>query len=206
MIWSGVAVALAYLLGSVSAGLILGRLVGVDLRSQGSGNVGATNAVRARGAWFGIAVFAGDAAKGAVAVAVLPLLAPSWAWVPAACGGAAILGHVFPLWFRFRGGKGFATALGVIVVLAPLALAPVAGVWVAVLLLTGYVSAATLASALAFPVFVAALDGITRPVLLVFAAALALFLFFTHRTNLRRLLHGEEHRFRRVWVLGRLRG
>jgi len=206
MIWSGVAVALGYLLGSVSAGLLLGRLVGVDLRSQGSGNVGATNAVRARGAGFGVAVFAVDAAKGALAVAVLPLLAPGTVWVPAACGAAAILGHVFPVWFRFRGGKGFATALGVIAVLAPLALAPVAGVWVLVLVLTGYVSAATLCAALTFPLFVAGLDGVSRPVLLGFSAGLALFLFFTHRGNLVRLARREEHRFRRVWLPGRLRG
>ena len=206
MIWSGIAVALGYLLGSVSAGLLLGRLAGVDLRAHGSGNVGATNAVRARGARFGVAVFALDAAKGAIAVALLPLLAPPAAWIPAACGAAAIVGHVFPLWFRFRGGKGFATALGVIAVLAPVALAPVAGAWVLVLLLTGYVSAATLSAAVAFPAFVAAVHGAGRPALLAFAAALAAFLFFTHRSNVRRLARGDEHRFRRVWVLGRVRG
>lgn len=205
MIWLAVAVAVAYLLGSLSGGLLLGRLVAVDLRSTGSGNVGATNAVRTLGPVLGVAVFAFDAGKGVVAAALLPRLAPAVAWLPAACGAAVILGHVFPLWFGFRGGKGFATALGVIVVLSPLALAPVAVAWIVALLLTGYVSVATLGAALVYPLFTAALWQGRRPVLLVFAAVLAAFLFYTHRDNLRRLARGDEHRFRRIWLLGRVR-
>lgn len=204
LIWSIVAIVVAYLLGSVPGGLVLGRMVGVDLRTQGSGNAGATNAVRARGPWFGAAVFAFDAAKGVIAVALLPLLdasAPSWLGV--ACAGAVIVGHVFPVWFRFRGGKGFATALGVIVILSPTALGVVAGAWILVLVLTGYVSAATLCAALVFPLFVAAVYRAQPLPLMIFAGALALFLFYTHRTNLVRLAQGTEHRFRRVWLLGR---
>jgi len=204
LIWSVVAIVAAYLLGSVPGGLVLGRLIGVDLRTQGSGNAGATNAVRARGPWFGVAVFAFDAGKGIIAVALLPMLAAAAVpWSSTACAGAVILGHVFPVWFRFRGGKGFATTLGALVVLSPVALAVVAGVWIAVLVLTGYVSAATLCGALAFPVFVAAADHARPPALMVFAAALAVFLFYTHRTNLVRLARGTEHRFRRVWLLSR---
>jgi len=206
LIWIAVAIVAAYLLGSVPGGLVLGRLVGVDLRTQGSGNAGATNAVRARGAGFGIAVFAFDAGKGVIAVALLPLLAGAGTWLAAACAGAVIVGHVFPVWFRFRGGKGFATTLGALVVLSPVALAVVAGVWIVVLVLTGYVSAATLCGALAFPVFVAAADHARPPALMVFSAVLAVFLFYTHRSNLVRLARGSEHRFRKVWLLGRGRG
>ena len=205
LIWSVVAIVVAYVLGSVPGGLVLGRMVGVDLRTQGSGNAGATNAVRARGPWFGAAVFVFDAGKGVIAVALLPLLAGAAAppWLSAACAGAVILGHVFPLWFRFRGGKGFATALGALLVLSPLALGVVAGVWIVVLVLTGYVSAATLCGTLAFPVFVIAAEHARPTSLMVFSAVLALFLFYTHRTNLVRLAQGTEHRFRRVWLLGR---
>src|SRR5699024_9424474 len=96
------ALVLAYLLGSVAGGLVLGRLAGVNLRSVGSGNAGATNAVRAKGPLFGVAVFVFDAAKGVVAVLVLPLLAAGLAWLPVACAGAVIVGHVFPLWYGFR--------------------------------------------------------------------------------------------------------
>lgn len=207
MIWSVVAIVVAYLLGSVPGGLVLGRLVGVDLRTQGSGNAGATNAVRARGPWFGGAVFAFDVAKGVIAVALLPWLnAAAAPWLALACAGAVIVGHVFPVWFRFRGGKGFATALGVLLVLSPLALAVVAGVWVVVLVLTGYVSAATLCGALAFPASIAAAERGQLSALLWFAIFLAVFLFFTHRSNLARLARGSEHRFHRVWLLGRGRG
>lgn len=206
MIWLALAVAAAYLLGSLPGGMLLGRLAAVDLRATGSGNVGATNALRAGGPWFGVAVFAFDAGKGAAAVALLPYLAARTPWLPAACAAAAVAGHVYPLWFGFRGGKGFATALGAIAVLEPLALAPVAGVWMLMLLLTGYVSVATLAAVLIYPVFVAGLWQLQRPALLAFASVLALFLFYTHRDNLRRLVRGEEHRFRRVWLFGRVRG
>ncbi|MGH8127116.1 MAG: glycerol-3-phosphate 1-O-acyltransferase PlsY [Gammaproteobacteria bacterium] len=207
MIWSAIAIVVAYLLGSVPGGLLLGRLAGVDLRAQGSGNAGATNAVRARGPWFGAAVFAFDAGKGVIAVAFLPLLnTAAVSWLAPACAGAVIVGHVFPLWFRFRGGKGFATALGAILILSPLALAVVAGVWIVVLVLTGYVSAATLCGALAFPIFIVAVERGRLSALLLFAIALAVFLFFTHRSNLVRLARGTEHRFRRVWLLGRGRG
>jgi len=199
------ALVLAYLLGSVPGGLVLGRLAGVNLRSVGSGNAGATNAVRARGPAFGIMVFLFDAAKGVVAVLVLPLLAGGVVWLPVACAGAVIVGHVFPIWFGFRGGKGFATALGTILALAPLGLAPVAGVWIVLLLLTGYVSAATLAATLAWPVFVACMGALEHPALLWFAIALAVFLFYTHRENLRRLARGEEYRFRKVWLPGYVR-
>lgn len=206
LIWIIVAIVGAYLLGSVPGGLVLGRLVGVDLRTQGSGNAGATNAVRARGARFGMAVFVFDAGKGVAAVALLPLLNGAVPWLGAACAGAVIVGHVFPVWFHFRGGKGFATTLGALVVLSPVALGVVAAVWIVVLVLTGYVSAATLCGAVAFPVFVAAADHARPPALMAFALALAVFLFYTHRSNLVRLARGSEHRFRKVWLLGRGRG
>lgn len=203
MIWIVVAIVVAYLLGSVPGGLVLGRLAGVDLRTLGSGNAGATNAVRARGPAFGVAVFAFDAGKGVIAVALLPLLAGRVPWLGTACAGAVIVGHVFPAWFGFRGGKGFATTLGALLMLSPAALGVVAGVWVVVLVLTGYVSAATLCGAAAFPVFVAA-AGHGRPLaLMAFAVALALFLAYTHRSNLVRLAKGTEHRFQRVWLFGR---
>lgn len=201
MPWLALAIAVAYLTGSLSGGLLLGRLAGVDLRGTGSGNVGATNAVRALGPLLGVAVFAFDAGKGAVATALVPRLGTA-AWLPAACAAAAVIGHVFPVWFRFRGGKGFATALGAIAVLSPLALAPIAGVWVLLLVLTGYVSVATLCAVSAYPLFALAQWRLQRLPVLVFAAALALFLFYTHRDNLRRLARGDEHRFRRVWLFG----
>jgi len=204
LIWIVLAFVVAYLIGSVPGGLVLGRMAGIDLRAHGSGNAGATNAVRAKGMGFGAAVFVFDAAKGILAVAILPyLVAKPFPGLAEGCAGAAILGHVAPVWFRFKGGKGFATALGTILILSPLALAVVVGIWIVVLTLTGYVSAATLCGAVAFPVYVAfAGHGRWTPLLL-FAIALAVFLVFTHRANLMRLMWGNENRFHKVWLFGR---
>ncbi|HEX5314877.1 MAG TPA: glycerol-3-phosphate 1-O-acyltransferase PlsY [Gammaproteobacteria bacterium] len=201
--WIVLAIVLAYLVGALPGGIVLGRLAGVNLREFGSGNAGATNALRARGPAFGVAVFAFDCVKGVIAALLLPRLAAGIFWLPEACAAAVVVGHVFPVWFGFRGGKGFATALGAIVVLSPLALAPVAGVWILVLLLSGYVGLATLLSAVAYPIFIAARLALHRPALLAFAIFLALFLIYTHRDNIRRLAAGEEHRFERVRLLGR---
>ncbi|HYW75316.1 MAG TPA: glycerol-3-phosphate 1-O-acyltransferase PlsY [Gammaproteobacteria bacterium] len=204
MIWIVLAFVVAYLIGSVPGGLVLGRMAGIDLRAHGSGNAGATNAVRAKGMGFGAAVFAFDAAKGILAVVVLPyLVAAPFPGLEEGCAGAVILGHVFPVWFRFRGGKGFATALGAILILSPLALVVVVGVWVVLLVLTGYVSAATLCGAVAFPVYVALAGHGRWTPLLLFSIALALFLVFTHRTNVMRLVWGNENRFYKVWLFGR---
>ncbi|MGH8428570.1 MAG: glycerol-3-phosphate 1-O-acyltransferase PlsY [Gammaproteobacteria bacterium] len=202
--WAALAILLAYLLGAVPGGLVLGRLAGVNLREFGSGNAGATNALRARGPVFGVVVFAFDAAKGVIAVLLLPRLAPaSLYWLPAACAAAVVVGHVFPVWFRFRGGKGFATALGAIVILSPLALAPILGMWILVLLLSGYVALATLTGVVVYPIFVAVRFALDWPALLGFAIFLALFLVYTHRDNIRRLAAGEEHCFERVRVIRR---
>lgn len=201
MLGTVAAIVAAYLLGAVPGGLLLGRVFGVELRATGSGSAGATNALRARGPIFGIAVFVFDAAKGVVAAWIVPWLAPAAsAWLPEACAASAVIGHVFPVWFGFRGGKGFATALGAIGVVSPLALAPVLGIWVVALILSGYVSLATLAAIFVYPVFVAALPGLRRPALLVLAFFLAFFLLYTHRENVRRLLAGTENRFERVRV------
>lgn len=204
MIGNVAAIVAAYLLGSVPGGLLLGRIFGVELRASGSGSAGATNALRTHGPAFGGAVFVFDAAKGVVAAWIFPWLAPaSGAWLPEACGAAAVIGHVFPVWFGFRGGKGFATALGVIGVVSPLALAPVLGIWIVVLVLSGWVSLATLAGIFVYPVFSAALPGLHRPALLALAFFLAFFLLFTHRENLRRLLAGTENRFERARLFRR---
>ncbi len=201
MLLTTVAVVLAYLLGSVPGGLVLGRLIGVNLLNQGSGNAGATNAWRARGPAFAITVFLFDAAKGVVAVMLLPRIAPAPPWLPEACAAAVLIGHVYPIWYGFRGGKGFATLLGIVVALTPLALPALIGVWFLILVLSGYVSLATLAAALAYPFFLFVVPLFRYPSLLpllIFSTGVTLFLFYTHRDNIRRLMAGTENRFERV--------
>ena len=198
---------LAYLLGSLSGSLLVGRLHGVDIRTSGSGNAGGTNAFRTRGWKFALAVVLIDIGKGAVAA-----LLPAWLGVAAAdlavaqmaCVMAAVAGHTWPVFFGFRGGKGMATLLGGLAVVWPLALGGVLGVWVLLLLLTGYIGLSTmLAAAALLPL--ALFDPGTAPLpRLAFAVVAALFILYTHRGNLERLRAGTEHRFEKIRVLGRL--
>lgn len=203
-------IVLAYLLGSLSGGLLLGRFRGVDLRTLGSGNVGGTNALRTQGRLFGIAVLAIDLLKGVIAaggVPLLPLGAPPAAfapWLAVACAVAAVVGHVFPVWFGFRGGKGAATLVGTLLVLAPLGLVPIFAVWLMVLATTGFVGLATILGALTFIAY-AFLAPLPAP-LEWFAVTMAVFVIFTHRGNIRRLCTGTEHRFARAMVLRRRGG
>jgi glycerol-3-phosphate acyltransferase PlsY len=195
----------SYLLGSLSGALLLGRLYGVDLRETGSGNAGATNAMRARGPVFALGVALIDVAKGIVAVLVIaPMTLPGVAvdpvmprgWIAPLCGAAAVLGHVYPYWFDLRGGKGAATLVGVYGGLAPEILVPVVLVWLATLVLTGYVGLATILAAATAAIYAfAALDD---PPLVVFYVLMAVFIAFTHRSNIARLREGTEKRSERM--------
>jgi glycerol-3-phosphate acyltransferase PlsY len=191
------AVAAAYLLGSIPTSYLAGRLgAGIDLREQGSRNLGATNVWRVLGPRYAIPVGLFDVAKGTVSAMVLGPLAGSAPWIPLLTGGAAVAGHVFPVFLRFRGGKGVATAAGVLLGIAPLAVGLVAAVWALVVLASGYVSLGSLSGAVLFPV--AARLLYPRNTWIVTAGVvLALFVVFTHRANIRRLMSGTESRFGR---------
>jgi glycerol-3-phosphate acyltransferase PlsY len=194
----------AYLLGSVSGSLALGRLRKVDIRTMGSGNAGGTNALRTQGKWFALGVVLIDVGKGALAAALLPPLSgSSAAWLPAACAMAAVIGHCYPLWHGFRGGKGAATAIGGLAAVWPWLLLPMFLAWVLTLALTGYVGLSTMVAALVL-VPAALLLAAPAPVLWL-ALALALFIPFTHRSNIRKLRAGTENRFERARLLGRRR-
>ena len=208
-------VVLAYLLGSVVGSLVVGRLRGgVDIRKQGSGNPGSTNALRTQGLAFGIWVIIIDVAKGWIAAAVLPGLAipgippasgaPA-AWLTAACALAAILGHVFPVWHGFRGGKGVATLVGSYAGLGPLLLLPLVATWLAVVMVSGFVGLSSIAAALAMPVYLLLRDGARFTPLLGFALACAALVIYTHRGNVRRMRDGSEPRARKLWLFGRAR-
>jgi glycerol-3-phosphate acyltransferase PlsY len=185
----------SYLLGSVPTSYIVGRwIAGKDLRQHGSKNLGATNVYRVLGLKYAIPVAFVDVTKGVVAVTVIAPQVSAEPWVPIAFATAAVLGHVFPVFLKFRGGKGVATAGGAVLVLAPTALAVSLVVWVVALTLTGYMSVASVLGALVFPVavwFTTPEDVYTFGAGLVLAA----FIVFTHRTNIRRLALGIENRF-----------
>lgn len=202
----------AYLLGSVLGSLVIGRLRGgVDIRTQGSGNAGGTNALRTQGKGFALAVIVIDVGKGVLAAAVLPGLALSApaspllaSWLPVSCAAAVVIGHVFPLWYGFRGGKGAATLVGALAVLAPAGLIPVLAVWGLCLMLSGYVGLSTMVAAASFPVYAFFAFGRDPAApLVVFGAVMTLFVIFTHRSNIARMRRGEENQFRSAMILRR---
>jgi glycerol-3-phosphate acyltransferase PlsY len=192
-----VALLLAYLAGAIPTSWIAARVGrGIDLREHGSRNLGATNLYRVLGWRYAVPVGLFDIAKGAVPVLLLAPTVGSEPWVPLAIGIAAILGHVFSVFVKFHGGKGVATAAGVVLALAPLPLLVSAAVWVTLLKATGYVSLASMGGAVTFPLAVWIVGATNRYVLPV-GVGLAAFILFTHRANLRRLLAGTENRFGR---------
>jgi glycerol-3-phosphate acyltransferase PlsY len=197
---------LAYVAGSIPAAYIAGKVTrGIDLRQHGSGNLGATNVYRVLGLKVAIAVLLFDAAKGAVPVLWFPrLLSPVHAadsgarllWA-IAFGVAAIIGHVRPVFLLGKGGgKGVATAAGVFGALAPAAIGIALAAWLIVLIVSGYMSLASLAGAVALPIAIAIMNGVRSP-LFVVSVLVAIFVFWTHRANIVRLRRGEESRFGR---------
>jgi glycerol-3-phosphate acyltransferase PlsY len=199
----------AYLLGSVNGGLVLGRLKGVDIRQMGSGNAGATNAIRTQGTAFGLAVFVIDLLKGWFAAGVLPGLdlgmsmsPAALAWLAPACAFAAILGHVFPVWHGFRGGKGVATLVGAFAGYDAWLLLPLFVTWIVVVTVSGFVGLASITAAAALPVYLIMRDGANLGPEMCFAIACAALVLFTHRANVRRMRAGAEPRARRLWLFG----
>jgi glycerol-3-phosphate acyltransferase PlsY len=193
MLESVLTLAGAYLVGSIPFSYLVARAFGVaDVRTVGSGNVGATNVMRSAGKGPGVAALVLDALKGAVATGAAARLFPDSGWIPALAALAAVLGHVFPVWLGFRGGKGVATGAGALAPLAPAATGTAAIVFLLTLVLARYVSLSSMVSA-------AALAGLTflwgspTPVA-VSAAVVALLVIVKHRTNIQRLLAGTENR------------
>lgn len=184
---------MAYLLGSIPFGLILVRLgTGRDVRQSGSGNIGATNVLRTTGRFWGVATLLLDAAKGAVAVLLAGAVSQDTTVLYFA-GLAAVLGHCFPVWLRFRGGKGVATCLGVFLVLSPLAVLPAIGMFIGAALVTRTVSIGSISAAIAFPLAVWWLDPVTGPQLAAIVGCSAAVIF-RHRSNIARILAGQENR------------
>jgi glycerol-3-phosphate acyltransferase PlsY len=185
-------VVLAYLIGSIPFGYLIVRMSGRgDVRHTGSGGTGATNVSRRAGKAAGVLTLVLDAIKGAIAVLIATRAGDSW--LVAAAAIAVIVGHIFPVWLGFRGGDAFATALGVFVVLAPLALLCAGVVFLIVFLLTRYVSLGSMTAVASVPLVVS-VNGLTSPIFLSSVAAAALVIF-AHRANISRLMNGTEPKF-----------
>ena len=204
---------LSYLLGSIMGSMVMGRLRGgVDIRDMGSGNAGGTNALRTQGPLFALGVIVIDIGKGALGAGVVPGLelpfvptdpSISREWLTMCCAAAAVMGHVWPLFHAFRGGKGAATVVGTLTVLAPILIVPLLTVFVLVLVLTGFVGLSTMSGAVAMPVFVLATRGIIDQPLLAYTAFMAAFVIYCHRSNIERMRAGNENRLEKVMLFRR---
>jgi glycerol-3-phosphate acyltransferase PlsY len=197
----------SYLLGSIPFGYLAGRIAGIDIRKCGSGNVGATNVIRTLGKSYGYPVFVADFLKGFSAVKMSILIAtrvqPEWISSEVfgiAAAISSVLGHSFPVWLRFKGGKGVATSGGALFGLAPIAALVGAAIWILTFLLTRYVSVASIVAAAALPLIILITTWLsqTSGKLLVYSSVcLAALVIWRHRSNLSRLMSGTEPRFTR---------
>lgn len=187
---------MAYLLGSIPTSYVVARLAaGIDLREHGSRNLGATNLYRVLGLKYAVPVGLFDVLKGAIPVLWIAPWSGDSPWLPVVLGAVAVLGHIYSVFVRFRGGKGVATAAGVVAALAPAAFAASAAVWILVVWISGYVSVGSLSAALFFPLGVL-LFGPQDERILAVGIGLALLIVYTHRSNIQRLLRGTESRLR----------
>jgi glycerol-3-phosphate acyltransferase PlsY len=203
-------IVLAYLLGSIPTGFLVGKAKGIDIRKVGSGNIGATNVFRSLGKPAGIFVLLADAFKGWAAVAIVAALVIGWLgssisvltsdWLKISAALAAILGHNYTCWLYFKGGKGIATSAGALGALVPVALLIILGVWIVVVALTRYVSLGSISAALVLPFA----TWITQRNLnlTIVAAAMGTLAIYKHRSNIKRLLDGTESQFGRKQTAG----
>ncbi len=204
MLELGVKFLISYFIGSLMGALIVGRLWGgVDIRTMGSGNAGGTNALRTQGALFALGVVIIDVGKGVIGAGVVPGLELPFVpadplitreWLTLFCAAAAVFGHVWPVYHRFRGGKGAATLVGTFTIIAPMLILPMLLVWRAVLVFSGYVGLATMTAAIAVPVWVAVTRLPEDQPLLIYCAVMAAYVVRWHRQNIARMRAGTEHR------------
>ena len=207
MLTLALVVIISYLFGSIPAGYVAGRIAGVDIRKSGSGNIGATNVTRILGKSYGYPVFAVDFLKGLAAVRVSILIAThaqfprtSTELIGIIAAVSCVIGHAFPIWLRFKGGKGVATSAGSLFGLMPIAVLIGAAVWIIIFQVTRYVSVASIMAAVALPIIIFIMISLNQThatALLYFSICLAVVVVLRHRSNLSRLARGTEPRFKR---------
>jgi len=200
---------LSYLIGSTSGSILLGKLKGVDIRNMGSGNAGGTNAFRTQGASFAAGVLGIDILKGFISAKFisamnLPIFSSSTVdpnLLIILCGVAAVLGHVYPLYHGFRGGKGGGAAVGMVFAISWPSISLAILLWMIILVLTGYVGFGTMLGSISLIYFAHYfMDTINNPYFLPFTVFLSFFIIYTHRSNIKRMLDGTENRFEKAMI------
>jgi glycerol-3-phosphate acyltransferase PlsY len=213
MLELGVKFLISYFIGSLMGAMIMGKLRGgVDIRTMGSGNAGGTNALRTQGVLFALGVVIIDIGKGVIGAGVIPELnVPfvaedpmlSRTWLTICCATAAVLGHVWPIYHGFKGGKGAGTLVGTLVILGPHLIIGVLIVWAGVLVVSGFVGLATMSAATALPIYLAVMILPEEQPLFIYASVMAMLIIFWHRLNIQRMRDGTEHRNARMMIFRR---
>jgi len=204
MLELGVKFLISYFIGSLMGSMIMGRLRGgVDIRTMGSGNAGGTNALRTQGVFFALGVVVIDIGKGAIGAGLVPELnvpfvaedpTLSRTWLTICCATAVVLGHVWPIYHNFKGGKGAGTFIGTLIILAPKLIIGAVGVWAWVLVMTGFVGLATMTAAIALAVYLGIAVLPEEQPLFIYISVMAMLIVFWHRSNIVRMREGTEHR------------
>jgi len=215
MLELGVKFLISYFIGSLMGAMIVGKLRGgVDIRTMGSGNAGGTNALRTQGILFALGVIIIDIGKGVIGAGVVPELnvpfVPedpmlSRTWLTICCAAAAVLGHVWPIYHGFKGGKGAGTFIGTLVILGPTLIIGVLLVWAWVLVMTGFVGLATVSAATALPVYLGVMVLPDNQPVFIYTTVMAMCIIFWHRSNIQRMREGTEHRNRKLMIFHRSR-
>jgi glycerol-3-phosphate acyltransferase PlsY len=213
MLELGVKFLISYFIGSLMGAMIVGKLRGgVDIRTMGSGNAGGTNALRTQGVFFALCVVVIDIGKGVIGAGLVPELnVPfvvedpmlSRTWLTICCATAAVLGHVWPIYHGFKGGKGAGTFVGTLVILGPQLIIGVLIVWAWVLVLTGLVGLATMSAAAALPIYLGVMVLPEGQPVFIYTVVMAMLIIFWHRSNIQRMRDGTEHRNTRLMIFRR---
>ena len=213
MLELGVKFLVSYFIGSLMGAMIMGKLRGgVDIRTMGSGNAGGTNALRTQGLFFALGVVIIDIGKGVVGAGVIPELnlpfiaedpMLSRTWLTICCAMAAVLGHVWPIYYDFKGGKGAGTFVGTLVILGPNLIIGVLLVWAWVLVVSGFVGLATMSAATALPIYLGVAVLPENQPIFIYTFVMAMCIIFWHRSNIQRMREGTEHRNTRLMIFRR---
>ena len=209
----GIKFLLSYFLGSIMGALTMGKLNGgIDIRKMGSGNAGGTNALRTQGKIFALGVIIIDIGKGVIATILIPFLVlPIVIQEPQisrevlilCCAAASVMGHVWPLWYQFKGGKGAATLIGTILVIAPLLVVVMLAAFIIILVAFGYVGLATMIATASITIYLLITESTLNTPILIYSLLMTLYIIYTHRSNIQRMLEGNETKNKKVMIFSK---
>ena len=196
---------LSYLIGSISGSMVIGKFKKVDIREMGSGNAGGTNAFRTQGALFALGVIIIDIFKGFAATYYIGMGFGDVSSLSLTCGFASVIGHIYPIYHQFKGGKGAGTLIGVLLALplSGIVIPTLILIWLVILVVTGYVGLGTIITGISFPIYLYLFNN-QVPELMIFGMLCSILIIFTHRSNIIRMYRGEENQFEKIMILKKI--